>query len=273
MRQIGDTAQMLFAVPTARKGKIKLGNEEVELVLGQNFICGRYDDAMTGAFVVGRDDLLPTVGYWPNVDGTFYRLCPTPAGDKVTVVPYNGPFGILATKAGAPGRTPPEIELGWLISKDSLINVRHCRQSDGKLKVPAGEYRALRLMVRDGRRRLTMGIDTGQLGQVDAAPAVFPIVVRPNETCVLDFTERLDVVFESPPATSHVRPGEDLTVTASLRNVRAGVMVAGIEDTTNKEGSTNAYGQELAMYASVSPTVAITNSSGQVVAEGTMPFG
>jgi hypothetical protein len=36
---------------------------------------------MTGAFLTGTEEVLPLLGYWRFVNGTFYRLAATPAGE------------------------------------------------------------------------------------------------------------------------------------------------------------------------------------------------
>ncbi len=269
----GENTYMFFAAPTARKGKIALGSQEVELVLGQAFaIAGRYDRPMTCAFLSGMDESLPFIGYWRCVDGTFYRLLATPAGDKVTVTPYAGPFGILETDAGEQNIAPPIIEFGWIHSRNAFIDISDCPQKDGTLSLPVGDYRPFRLAVRCGQRRIGLAMDTSRLGQQDA-PAVFPIAIRENKPFVFDFSGKLDVVFKSPTAGDRLRPGQTLKVEAMLYDVDAGIMISAIEDTTKKTGSAELNGRNMDMFESVAPTVKITNASGRVVAEGPLPFG
>ena len=270
----GENIRMRFATSTARKGKIVLGSEEVELVLGHIVsVSGRYDRSMTGAFLVGKDNQLPVIAYWHHVGETFYYLSPSPAGDKVTVVPYSGPFGVFETGAGDGDKTPPTIEFGWLLSKNALIDISHCRRADGKIHLPVGDYRPFRMAIRCGQRRIGLAMDTSQLGQENASPAVYPIAIRPDKPFALDFTEKLGVVFESPAAGDRIKAGQTLAVQAMLRDTHANIMISAIEDTTKKRGSTKLGDQEMDLFESVAPTVKITNSSGRIVAEGPMPFG
>jgi hypothetical protein len=274
LRRSGENIRMYFAASTARKGKIVLDSEELELVLGQIVsVSGRYDGPMTGAFLVGKDNSLPVIAYWRHVDGTFYRLSPTPAGDKVAVIPYSGPFGVLEAGVGNQDMTPT-IEFGWLFGKDSLIDMSLCRRAGGKIHLPVGDYRPFRLAVRCGQRRIGMAMDTSQLGQENAAPAVFPIAIRSDKPYVPDFSEKPNVVFKTPAAGDRVRAGQTLSVQAILCDVRTNTMISAIEDTTKKTGSDKLpSGGEVDMFESVAPMVRITNSSGRVVAEGAMPFG
>ncbi|HNS22420.1 MAG TPA: hypothetical protein PKH24_18080 [Sedimentisphaerales bacterium] len=274
MRVGEDASYMFFTAPTARKGKIQLGSREVELVLAQvQTIAGRYDRPMTGAFLSGVEESLPLLGYWRCVNGTFYSLSATPCGDKVTVTPYSGPFGVLETGAGGRNIAAPTIDFGWMSSRDAFIDLGDCPQKDGKLNLPVGDYRPFRLAVRYGQRRIGIATDTSRLGHKDA-PAVFPIAIRQDKPCVLDFLGKLEVVFKSPATGSRFKAGDTLEVQAMLCDAAAGTMISALEDTTKKTGSTELpNGRSLDLFESVSPAIRITNSLGQTVAEGPMPFG
>jgi len=274
MMKSGDTVYMFFTAPTARKGKIQLGSEEVELVLGQTHsISGRYDGPMTGAFLPGHEVLLPLVGNWHVIDGTFYRLLATPAGDEVTVSPYTGLFGTF--QLGDPNRSAdsPVIDFGYIHSKEALFCLQECPIEDGKAKVPVGDYRPFRLLVRFRKRRLCFAVDTSRLGHADA-PAVFPYKIRQDETFALNCSGKPEVVFKTPTTGDRIMVGQTLKAEAMLCDTRAGLMIVGLEDTTKPSNPvTLPGGRKMEMFQSMAPTVKVTNSSGQVVAEGTMPFG
>ncbi len=270
----GNSGRMFFTAPTVRRGKIVLGSEEVELVLGSyGTNTGRYDRPMTGVFLIGKNELLPFLGYWRCVNGTFYRLLPTPGGDKIRVEPYAGPFGTFEVGAGGRNIARPAIELAFLLSKDAIIDLAACTQTDGKWKVPVGDYRPFRLAVRCGTRGIGLSVDTSQIGTANARPAVYPFKVRQDKPFLLDFSDRPDVVFKSP-ATDRLKTGETLRVEAVLYLPGTDVMISAIEDTTQKSGSTKLPdGREFTMYESVPPMIKIANSSGRIVAEGPIPFG
>jgi hypothetical protein len=269
-----ENAYVFFTAPTARRGKIQLGTQEMELVLGQtHVITGRYDRPMTGAFLADTKEVLPLLGYWRCVNGTFYRLSATPAGDKVTVTPYADPFGILETGTGGRNMAPPTIDFGWISSRDAFIDIDDCPRKDGKLSLPVGDYRPFRMAVRYGQRRIGLAIDTSQLGRKDA-PAAFPIAIREDKPFVLDFLGKPEVVFKNPAAGDRLKAGQTLKVEATLRDLGAGTMISALEDTTRKRDSlTLPNGRTVDLFESVAPALKITNSSGQTIAEGSMPFG
>lgn len=270
----GERVYMFFTAPTARRGKIQLGPRETELILAQtHVVTGRYDRPMTAAFLTGVEDVLPFLGCWRCVDGTFYSLSATRGGDQVTVTPYAGPFGVLETGAGGRNMAAPEIEFGWLSGRNTFLDLADCPRKDGKLNLPVGDYRLFRMAVRYGQRRIGLAVDVSRLGHSDA-PAAFPIVIRQDKPFVLDFPGKFEVVFKSPSPGDRVKTGQMLEVQATLCDNAAGTMISALEDTTKKTGSTELpNGRSLDMFESVSPTIRITDSSGQTVAEGVMPFG
>ncbi len=274
LTQSGENTYMFFVAPTARIGMIQLGSQDVELVLGQTYaITGRYDRPMTGAFLAGTDGLLPALGSWRCVNGTFYRLSATPSGNKVTVTPYAGPFGVLQSGTGGRNMAPPTIDSGWFCSKNAFIDIYDCPRKDGKLSLPVGDYRACLMSVRYGQRRIGLALDTAQLGR-QGAPAAFPIKIRSDQPFVLDFSGKPEVVFKTPAAGARLKAGQELKVEATLRDLSTGVMISALEDTTRKRGSTKLpNGRDTDIFESVAPAIKITNSSGQTVVEGSMPFG
>lgn len=274
MLRIGSTGMVFFAVPTARKGKIRLGSEEVEIILAQNTaISGRYDRPMTSVFVIGKNEMFPFVACLQNVNGTFYRLIPTPAGDKVRVEPYSGAFGVFEIGKGSRDIATPVVDLGWLQSKDTIIDLTACTEKDGKWNVPVGDYRPYRMAIRYGTRRIGLSADASTISRKDAQPAVFPLTIRPEKPFVLDFPGKPDVVFRSP-TPDRVKVGELLRAVAVLYLPGTNIMISAIDDTTRKKGTAKlADGRESDTFEPVPPTIKIANSSGQIMAEGDMPFG
>jgi hypothetical protein len=274
LKRQGSLHYLSFVVPAARRGKILLGAEEVELVLAQyGTITGRYDKPMTGAFLTGRNEPLPYLAHWPSVNGTFYKLLPTPAGDKIRVEPYAGPFGTFEVGAGNRNIARPSVRNAWLLSRDSIIDVLACTSADGRWNVPVGDYRPARLAVRYGKREVGLRADFSAVGQKAARPAVFPFRVRQGEPFVLDLADQPEVVFKSPTA-ARVKRGETLKVEAVLYLSGTDIMIYSLRDTTRKTGRIKQWDGRLTdRLELVDPTIRITNSAGQTVAEGKMPFG
>jgi len=278
LRHLGDTGDsslMYFMALTARKGKIVLGSEEVEVVLAQSFsLAGRYDRPMTGVFLPGQNDPPPFVGYWRKVNGTFCKLAPSPAGDKVSVEPYAGPLGTLELNAGARGTAVLSLEGGYLASKDSIVDLTTCKGEDGKWTVPVGDYRLFQWFLRCGQRRIVLRPDDPQAGPKTAPPAVFPLHIRAGQPCTFDLSEKPQVVFKTPEARQRIKAGDILKVEAILLLPETGLMIAALDDMTKKTQTLKTPdGKDFDLYESVDPTVKIVNASGQTVAEDKMPFG
>jgi hypothetical protein len=264
-----------FIVPTARRGKIVLGSQEADAVLAQSpVITGRYDQPMTGVFLGEKSESLPFLGCWHCVDGTFYILSPTPTGDKVTVRPYDGAFGVFDVGPGDRDADVAKLELGWLQSRDTIIDIDKCPKTGGKPKVPVGDYRPFRLAIRFGQLRVGLAANISQPGKEPAKPPVFGIKIREGQPFVLDFSGKPEVVFKSPAANQRFKLGEELKAEAIIYDPVMDTLIAALEDTTKKEGSINLPdGTKYERYQSLDPTIEITNSSGDRVAQGKMPFG
>jgi len=273
---IAATNRIYFIVPTARKGKIKLGEKEFEAVLSQSsMITGRYDRPMTGLYMENSDEPIPIVSYWRLIDGTFYLLSSTAAGDKISVTPYTGDFGVFEVGAGGPDAKEGKVELGYLIGRNSFIDIGTCPKEDGKLKVPVGDYRPLRLAVRHGQLRVGLGLCIPQPGEEATEPPVLGIKIRKDEPYVLNFSGKPEIVFRNPAASERIKAGDEIKVEAIVHDRRMDVIIIALEDVNQKIGDNIKLpnGTELERFQSIDPEVEITNSSGERVAQGKMPFG
>ena len=276
LRQFAASNRVSFIVPTARRGKIKLGSKEYEAVLSQaSMLTGRYDRPTVYLYLGSDMESMPLLCGWRYVDGTFYILSPTPAGDKLTVTPYTGPFGVLEVAANGADATEGKVELGWLVSKDAIIDVGKCPREDGRPKVPVGDYKPFRLAIRRGELRVGFALNTQQLDEAPAEPPVFAIRVREGRPYVFDFSGEPEVVFKSPAAGERFKAGGQLKVEAFIYDPDMDVLIAGLEDTTRKLGDPIKLpdGTDYQRYQSLDPVVKITDSAGECVAEGKMPFG
>jgi hypothetical protein len=276
LMRYGSLDQVSFIVPGARRGKIKLGSKEFEAVLSQaSMITGRYDRPTAGLYLGSDMESLPLVCNWRCVDGIFYILSPTPAGDRITVAPYTGRFGVFQVGSADGDAEEGTVERGWLLSKDAIIDVGECPKENGKLKIPVGDYKPFQLSIRLGQLRVGFALNTQQAGEAPAKPPVFGIEIREDRPYVFDFSGKPEVVFNSPAAAERFKAGGQLDVKAMVYEPVMDVMIAGLEDTTRKLGDAIKLpdGTEYQRYQSLDPVVKITDSSGECVAEGKMPFG
>ncbi len=265
-----------FALPTVRKGKIKLGSKELDAVLTQSMtITGSYASPATGLFLGETPDALPLLRGWRNVDGTLYTLSATASGDKLTVTPYAGPFGVFEVGAGGGNVKEGKVEMGYLIGKDAIIDIGTCPKEDGKPKIPVGDYRPLRLGIRVGDLRIGLSITLLEAGDTPTKPPVFGIRIREDKPYVLALASKPDIVFKTPAVDERFKVGSEIKVEALIHDPRMDASISSLEDTTQKLGQsiTMPDGTEYERFQSVDPMVKITNSSGECVAEGKMPFG
>lgn len=264
-----------FALPTARKGKIKLGSKEFEAVLAQSMaISGSYASPMTGLFLGETPDALPFLCGWRNIDGTLYTLSSTASGDKLTVTAYTGPFGLFEVAGDSDGKEG-KVELGYLLSEDAIIDIGKCPKEDGQPKIPVGDYRPLRLGVRLGDLRVGLGIALLEAGETPTKPPAFGIKIRENKPYVLDLASKPEIVFKTPAVDERFKVGSEIKVEALVYDPKMDASIAALEDATRKIGENIKLpdGTEYERFESIDPMVKITNSSGECVAEGKMPFG
>lgn len=265
-----------FVTPTARKGTIKLGSQELEAVLSQSgTITGSYSGPTTGLFLGETRSALPFLCGWRNVDGTFYTFSSTPSGDKLTVTPYTGPFGGLGVGARGSNGKAGTVELGYLIGKNAMLDIGKCRSADGNLRIPVGDYRPFRLALRLGDLRVGLGLTMPNAGEAPSEPPKFAIKVRENQSCLLNLGSDPEVVFRTPAAGQRFKIGSEIKVEAVVNDPAVGASLSALDDTTQKIGQSIKMpdGTEYQRFQSLDPVVKITNSSGERVAEGKMPFG
>jgi hypothetical protein len=265
-----------FVTPTARKGKIKLGSEELEAVLSQSgTITGSYASPTTGLFLGNTSSALPFLCGWRNVNGTFYTFSSTASGDKLTVTPYTGPFGGLGVAARGSDGKAGTVELGYLIGENTMLDIGKCRTGDGTLRIPVGDYRPFRLALRLGDLRVGLGLTMPNAGEAPAEPPKFAIKIRENQSCLLNLGSEPEIVFRTPGAGDRFKVGSEIKVEAVVNDPAVGASLSALDDTTQKIGTSIRMpdGTDYQRFQSLDPVVKVTNSSGERVASGKMPFG
>ena len=265
-----------FTLPTVRRGKIRLGSKEFAAVLSQAFmITGGYDRSMAGLHLTKTRRALPFLCGWHELDGTFYTFSATPSGDKLTVTPYTGPFGVLDVVAGDPNVKTARVELGYLVSEDVMIDIGDCPSIDGKLKVPVGEYRPLHLGLRLDDLRVRLVMKMPQTVEAQTKSPKFVIKISEDKPCEINLAGKPDIVFQTPAANERLKVGSEIKVKAAVHDRTMDSSLVALEDSTQKIGQSIklSNGTEYQRYRSINPTIKIVNSSGKCVAEGKMPFG
>jgi hypothetical protein len=157
---------MHFVATIARQGRIRIGKHEYDALLAQPYRpSGRFDRPMTALFLKPLDpggtpdadgfsgEMLSTV---QRVDGQLYVLSATPLGDKLTVRPYRGDFGVV--KIGPGGRKIKDFSfegsfasetMSLALAPDASPSQRN-REKSQEYRVPVGDYVASYLRVKYG---------------------------------------------------------------------------------------------------------------------------
>jgi hypothetical protein len=146
--------------------------------------------------------------------------------------------------------------------------------------LPVGDYLPNYLTIQFGDLRLAVSQNyhsDGKQRDRKGRPAVYGIRVRKDKPFALDFSNPPDVMFASPSRAQRFKPGDTVEVKAILVDPVLDIMIRGLDDTTRQKtkeddganGKTVKYRQPF----SLDPTVTITRTNGDKVADGVMPFG
>jgi hypothetical protein len=278
-----------FTAPTCRRGKIKIDEQEFVAELAQTrMLSGRYDRPFvelrltplgeaTKTAQLLQANLSGVIGQIRQIDGQWTVTSASPTGDRLTIAPYRGDFGVL--EIGSGGRAITELGIvGTLASRTTMVALGDPRLSGAvelprRFELPVGEYLPANLTVQYGRLRFNCRAITDD----PAKPPVRHIKIQKGQPCVLSFSGKPAVDFSSPAKDASFQPGQAVMLRAMLNEPRERTQIAGLYDTTTKESETTTQvaGQtvSIAKYPRIDPTIVIRNSSNEIVAEGTMPFG
>jgi hypothetical protein len=285
---------MQFVATVAREGRIRIGKQEYDATLAQpHLVSGRFDRPYTSLFLkpVDPKEALHEEGFAGGMlagthwrDGRLYTTSATPLGDKLSVRPYGGDFGVLTIGAGS--RHINTMGLHGSVESETLTialtpdgSTRNQRQENTKYKVPVGDYYPLYLSIDYGR----VSLQVSDNYHADGLPRSWDrprncfIKIRQERPFVLDFSHKPAVVFASPAKDATFKPGDEVSVKAVLVDPACDIMIRGLADTSRKkketyktsDGKEQSYEQPL----SLDPIVTITDAAGKNVAQGPMPFG
>jgi hypothetical protein len=148
-------------------------------------------------------------------------------------------------------------------------------------RIPVGDYAPKYLSLHIGK--LTAGFSQNYYStEAPYSRATTPpepsLKIRKDKPLVLDFSKKPLVLVTSPGEGHTCKPGDTVRFRAMIVEPELNLLVRGVYDTTQKTSErtyTTPTGDKVTLprYASLAPTVTITDSSGKRLAEGTMPFG
>ncbi len=104
-------------------------------------------------------------------------------------------------------------------------------------------------------------------------PPTCSFKIRKGKPFVLDFSAKPAILF-SPDKEQAFKPGSTVRIGAIIVEPKLDLLLRGLKKISERT-VTGPDGKKVTIpqYVSIDPTVAITNSVGKKVAEGTMPFG
>ena len=278
---------MFFVRTRLFEGDIKVGGEKFKVWLGNDYVITSSLDAPDTTLVLTQGK--QTFDWWGGdrlsamhkVRGRFYAFSASPAGDRLTVRPYQGDLGTF--EIGPGGRTLTNLRVsGSFEARDWAVpvggDIKDGRPVEaGRCQVPVGEYLPEILKVQFGRLRVEVSQNyhsEGKRQNRDGRPPVYGIAIRKDRPYVFNFSNPPEVMFTSPTNSQRVKLGDTFMVAAVLVDAKLDIMIRGLDDTTRKQ-TKDAEGKPLGYERNLSldPKVTITRANGDKVAEGVMPFG
>jgi hypothetical protein len=287
----GGRPQFSFVAAHVHVGEFHVDRVYCDVFLGcQYTIQGRLDQPSTALILVPYGGE-PASWWYGNrlnalhlLGSRYYRFSCTPAGNKLWVRPYEGALGVFEVSPG--GRKVEKLTVcGSLSSKDSAVAVggdlergqptpaRQCR-------IPVGDYYPVLVDVEMADLRLTISnnYNTSAQGQPRGREPLCGITIRADKPYVLDFSNKPVVLFEQPKAEVRAHPGDEVKISALLVDPVLDIVIRGLIDTTRTRTQIlrAADGKEFALPNrpwSFDPNVVIRRATGEIVAEGVMPFG
>jgi len=287
-----DQTHLVIMTTTVHKARIRLGEKWYEVMMGTAF------RGMNAPLLVrpeGATDAQGKPSGWGmmqlglhQADGKFFEVACNAERTELSVALYTGAMGELridpgkrtAERFGAAGalRTNNGSTV-WLGEPNNYYSEELVRT----IQLPEGDYQLGSLSVLCGDMRVRLTANNRRLGMPGAAadgPPPFPIAIRADQPHVLRFADKPEIVFlnPAPGANASFRRGTPVRLAAMLLDPALDSMIRGLDNAAQKSGEQSYQGPDgqvrtIPVYASVAPTVSITNAAGKEVASGTMPFG
>ncbi|MFC1782037.1 right-handed parallel beta-helix repeat-containing protein [Planctomycetota bacterium] len=260
-----------FQATKIRKGIIDLEGNKYEAILGSSYeVNGRYDSPNSQiSFIplhhtgVERATATPSeLRSLQNIGGEYYHCSATAFGDKLTIRPFEGKFGIFEVGPGDRDISRITVD-GELYSGEITIPIKRdpARLTEGKVsyEVPVGDYIPQVLSFQYGNLSLMILANYHDYEGVASSDRLqHNIKIREDKPFVLDFSNEPKIEFVTLQDKQRVKVGTDLMIDAVLIDPEV--------DFKFRLISAPGEGQ-------LDPTVTIRRTNGEKVGEGVMPFG
>jgi len=284
-----NTYRFMFFVRTHFfEGDIKVAGEKFHAQLGNDYAISDFNSPGAALALNGGKSSFDwwggdRISAMHKVNGRFFSFSASPSGDELTVHPYSGDLGTFEVGPGTRKLTKPNFSLtGSLEARDWAVaaggDIKDGRPVEvSRCQVPVGDYLPEFLTLNFGQLRIQLSQNyhsEGKRQSRDGRPNVYGITIRKDQPFVLDFANQPEVMFTSPTNSQRIKLGDTLLVAAVLVDPKLDIMIRRLEDTSRKQ-TKDAEGKPLGYERNLSldPTVIITRTNGEKVAEGVMPFG
>jgi hypothetical protein len=237
-------SSLTFITTQAHKGEIKLAGKNYTAYLGHQYLInGWFDHPSTALLLIQKNDEDYRSGWWGSdqlsamhkINGTYYCFSATPAGDKLTIRPYNGDFGTFKVGSGCRLIFNKKMR-GSLMSKDKALAVGKSIERDWpkdtrSCRLPVGDYFPASLHITFGPLQIDISDNyhsDGKPRDRGNVPTTFGIKIRKNKPFVLNFSNKPNVIFASPAKDLRLKPGDKLDVQAVLVDPELDIMIRGL---------------------------------------------
>ncbi len=280
-------AYFILMSTVVRKGNIRIAGQDYEAMMGNRF----YGSSTALLLKPAKSSGSQASSRWKPVplntmhqtENGFCTVSVDPDGSKVKVSPYRGKYGQF--QIGTRKRDIDKLGVvGTLQSKEQTTvslgkpDYFYTAERPKQCRLPVGDYQSSYITVDYGSVTVRLSASSYNTSGQRTAQTGFGIKIREDKPFVLDFAKQPTVVFTGPAKGNVYRPGDKVSIKALMLEPELGMMIRGLYDTTKKTGTRRATDEQgksvnVPSYASLHPTVTITDSSGREVASGTMPFG
>ena len=270
---------------TLLQGELTIEGQKYVVLMGLDDLCGQmalYDkEAKQNPYWWGADEIKGVRKF----NGKYYEFAVLENNSKFAARPYVGETGIL--KLGKGDRQLEKAEFsGSVDSKEVRAAIGDLDGANwptpvSEYVIPVGDYRPTIMDVKYDNLSISIShnyhrdLQGRQMGQREA---IYGFKVRKDKPCVLDFSNKPVVIFDTPaPDKNRFKAGDEVKFAAVLVDAELDMMIRGLRDTsveiekeqTAPDGTKLTYKDQ----KSLDPKVVIAHADGQVVAEGVMPFG
>lgn len=267
------------------RARITLDNHDYFVFLGDNpkYDFGLYDIEKQ-AFLLwrGSSELYSK----HPINGKFYEFITMDHITQIAARPYQGEMGIL--KIGAGGRDLRQVEFKGSLRDASQacavigdLSDNHFSESVTQMPIPVGNYNVYGIDITYDNLRVSIcsnSISADDQNQRPDKNPVYGITIRKDRPYILDLSTHAKFNFVKPSRELVLfRPGDQVLFAAVLTDPKLDVMITNIQDNSvlidKNYRMNNGSFYTIKEGKPLDPNMIITRTNGEIVAEGTMPFG